>query len=252
MEIRLNKPLTARGTVRIPRTKDRGCKAVPLHQLLSSYQPWKDRVCFIIGGGPSLRGFDYSRLQGHHTLGINKAFLAYPCEMLYCMDYTFYDKVAWVHKDPDLRSLHEAWQQYKGIKIFLRNNKEYRYDPSVSFIPSVNQKTVSENIEAGIYPGSNSGHGAISLAIALGSRRIGLLGYDMTIDTESLQTHWHNGYKGQDAKDLQKKLAEFRQSIEEFVPWWDEMSISIVNLNPHSGLRCFPFDTVEGFLNAHK
>ena len=33
---------------------------------------WKGRRCFIIGGGPSLRGFDFSSLKGELVIGVNR------------------------------------------------------------------------------------------------------------------------------------------------------------------------------------
>ena len=35
---------------------------------------WTGHPCFIIGGGPSLKGFDFNLLEGRKTIGINRAF----------------------------------------------------------------------------------------------------------------------------------------------------------------------------------
>jgi len=33
---------------------------------------WKDEDCYIIGGGPSLKRFNWSLLKGKKTIGINR------------------------------------------------------------------------------------------------------------------------------------------------------------------------------------
>ena len=39
---------------------------------------WKGQRCFIIGGGPSLKGFDFKQLKGEKIIAINKAFVDAP------------------------------------------------------------------------------------------------------------------------------------------------------------------------------
>ncbi|GAG00227.1 unnamed protein product, partial [marine sediment metagenome] len=29
---------------------------------------WNGKPCFIVGGGPSLKGFDWTKLNGHRTI----------------------------------------------------------------------------------------------------------------------------------------------------------------------------------------
>jgi hypothetical protein len=52
---------------------------------------WAEDTCFIIGGGPSLEGFDWSRLEGYKVLGINKSFLHYPTPVNIALDYRFFE-----------------------------------------------------------------------------------------------------------------------------------------------------------------
>lgn len=39
---------------------------------------WPGETCFIIAGGPSLGGFDFSRLSGRKVIAINSSVLVYP------------------------------------------------------------------------------------------------------------------------------------------------------------------------------
>ena len=57
---------------------------------------WLDETVFIIGGGPSLKGFNWSLLAGKKTIAINRAIQFYPkADALYFTDgrvYSWYKK----------------------------------------------------------------------------------------------------------------------------------------------------------------
>ena len=46
---------------------------------------WKGRRVFIVGGGPSLKAFDWKCLRGELTIGINRAFEKFTPTMMFCM-----------------------------------------------------------------------------------------------------------------------------------------------------------------------
>ena len=55
---------------------------------------WAGRRCFIIGGGPSLKGFDFERLRGERVIAINKAFYDVPfADIVFGMDRPFLDDI---------------------------------------------------------------------------------------------------------------------------------------------------------------
>lgn len=47
---------------------------------------WSGRRCFVVGGGPSLRGFDWTRLRGELVLAINAAALYAPATACFAQD----------------------------------------------------------------------------------------------------------------------------------------------------------------------
>src|ERR1017187_6377563 len=55
---------------------------------------WLGKRCFIVGGGESVKGFDFNRLNGEHTIGINKAFKFFSTSTInYGMDHVFYTQM---------------------------------------------------------------------------------------------------------------------------------------------------------------
>ena len=139
---------------------------------------WLDETVFIIGGGPSLKGFNWSLLAGKKTIAINRAIQFYPkADALYFTDGRVY---SWYKKDID---------EFKGLKYTIRNLGAH--DGTINIL----RKGVKFGLEAertSLAHGNNSGYAAINLAVHLGAKKIILLGYDMGND--GTVSHFHDGY----------------------------------------------------------
>jgi len=146
---------------------------------------WQGETCYIIGGGPSLTGFNWSGLAGRRTIAINKAFLSYPdANILYWTDSRFY---SWYKSEIDL---------FAGEKYTLRWNPNHKGDirllnKGVRFGLETRRDTLAH--------GNNSGYAAVNLAYHMGAKRIVLLGYDM--GNEGGKSHFHDGYPTRQTPD---------------------------------------------------
>jgi len=209
---------------------------------------WAGKRCFIVGGGESIKGFDFSRLVGEITIGINKAFEFFPNSTLnYCMDHTFYSQMLRGDFDrPGEPPLQSFWKNYEGTRVFLTPMELKEFGKEVYLVkrlldPEINR----ENLEHGIYQGTNSGTGAICLAVALGASKIYLLGYDLKAVNA---THWHGGYEKRNVEEFSKKLSGYCTDITLLKPLLDQAGIGVVNLNPDSALTCFDFSDIDSIL----
>lgn len=225
------------------------CQAQNIASIFSSGE-WKERRCFIIGGGPSLEGFDFHKLDGELTIGINKAFIACSPTINYVMDLRFYSALTVPDKDPKAVELYNKWVAYKGIKVFLKRSEKTRFDPSIYVVNSLPNKTISFDLKKGIWGGNNSGFGALMLAIALGCKRVGLLGFDMKVDTKGGRTHWYGKYPGQSIEEMPRKLESFKKCFEEFATSIRDNGITVDNLNLDSALNCFNKSTFDSFISS--
>ena len=199
---------------------------------------WKGQAAFLIGGGPSLKGFDFERLRGlGRVIAINRALEYIPwADILFFMDNRFYQMV---HKKPEMK---EKWEAFQGIKIFL--NMAGRLYEDVYSVRKLGRVGLSNSLKTGIFHGNNSGVGAINLAFCLGAKPIYLLGYDCAF--QGKQTHFHSGYG----------MVQHEGSVKSFIKDFDRLnryivrtSAKVINLNPKSGCRSFPFSTFEEVLN---
>ena len=203
------------------------------------------RRCFIIGGGESLRGFDFSKLDKDITIGINKAFAYYSeVKLTYSMDVDFYNAIV-EERLPDgyytPKEIKEKWLSYGGIRSFISPPNIKEFGKEVYLIRRLAEREI-RTLAEGIFPGTNCATGALMLAATLGCNPIYLLGYDLKCKEK---THFHGGYEPRDIEVYNAKLDGYRVEIEEIAEVVISHGINVINLNPNSNLRCFDFRDVN-------
>jgi len=214
-------------------------------------ESWKRSRCFIIGGGDSLRRFNFSILAGEKVIGINRAYEFYPdIDIWYAMDTSYYDSLQDGRMDKFVGdSVYKKWQELKGIKIFLSPINPHVFADKVYFVRRLVDEEVSLDLQKGIFGGNNSGLGALMLAAALGANPIYLLGYDLGITTNS---HWHSGYPNTKKEKLEQKLKSYIEQFEKVAYKFTELGIEINNLNLNSALTTFAFKNIEDVITKKR
>jgi len=197
------------------------------------YKP-TDKV-IIIGGGPSFKNIDKTKLKGHPIIGVNAAFRLKEVEVPinFSGDCRF---VYWNIKELN---------NYKGDFITccqdVKNHKKFLYVP-LSHEPSINPddlSTIPWPYKNGI---ANSGASAICLAIKMGAQQIYLLGYDG--GPAKSQHHWHHYHKISPRLEVYKRFNKFFKIIAKEAK---ELNIKIYNVNPKTKIPYFPTITPSDF-----
>lgn len=184
---------------------------------------WPGETVFVVGGGPSLRGFDAACLVGRHVVAVNNAWELVPAAQV----VHFADAI---------------WHRWNGERLA---NFTGRYvttvarqladDPRVCVL----EKTGREGIEfdPAKLRGHNSGHQALNLAVHFGAARIVLLGFDMkTAADGSFQYHAEHR-RPSVAHDYElRMIPEMRTTVAPLA----EHGIEVLNATPGSALDCFP------------
>jgi hypothetical protein len=184
---------------------------------------FKNETVYIIGGGPSLKNFNFANLKGHKTIAINKSILFHnDADVLYWTDSRFY---TWYKNDID---------NFNGLKFALKPGSQYTSDINIL------KKGIPHGLEKDpgvLAHGYNSGYAAINLAYHLGASRIVLLGFDM--HNTNKDTHFHDGYPASAASNYIYK--------DKFIPGFKELErclriegVTVFNASPHSQLNVFP------------
>lgn len=203
---------------------------------------WAGRRAFLIGGGPSLIGFDFERLRGEHVIAVNKSFLSTPwAEIMFAMDNNLY---RWIMTGALGLDIKEAFERFAGLRVWL-DLGNYAFGPGVHYVRGLKAPFWPTTIEHGLFSGTNSGYGALMLAACLRASPIYLLGYDLSHAGKI--THHHGGYPG---RQTQNQLDRFSKHFAELAPHLVASGVDVVNLNPQSRLRSFRFQRPEEVLGA--
>ena len=148
---------------------------------------WQGKDCFVLGGGPSLRGWDFSLLAGERVIGCNHAFRHGPdiCDYVVFADKTFLCKTKNEWRQPEFDLL------AKFPKPVVTNHEGLRlYD--LPWLKIVKRRPTGLYTDALGY-NRNTGAVGINLALLLGATTIYLLGFDMTLgDGKRANYHDHS------------------------------------------------------------
>lgn len=184
-------------------------------------------VC--IGGGPSLRGFDFSVLHGRRVIAVNNAWEIYPAaEILHFSDSRWWKwhgerLMASFQGDVTTCSLERRHVVHKRLKHLGKDYKgPLSKDPQKLF-------------------GTDSGTQAVNLAYLLGARRIVLLGYDMQF-SEDGAAHWHKDHEIASIENRYKTI--FALKLGNLVEALKEIGVEIVR-GTEPGLKSIPYAPLE-------
>lgn len=139
-------------------------------------QEWPDSDVFIIGGGSSLRGFDWSLLHDEYTIGCNMAFTLGEkiCKICVFGDFSWW------------RAFKDDLKAYKGT-VFT--NKAERQLLGIPWLWTMKRYPQGLHTD-GLGWNGNTGAVAINLALLLGAKRVFLLGFDMKRIED--RSNWHD------------------------------------------------------------
>lgn len=170
---------------------------------------------YIVGGGASLKGFDFDKLKNKDTIAINKSlfYLDNPTYFI-TMDYTFLKKT----NNISLFNIPKFFVTNLSTGDLIEKNGQF-IDKKTTYILKDFDIIIKSYKAEGIgfkwndfRNGRNSAYCGLQLAILLGYKKINLLGIDLVITDN--QSHFHGGY-GESIERFNKKLERYYQYFEE-------------------------------------
>jgi glycosyltransferase involved in cell wall biosynthesis len=185
---------------------------------------WKNEPCIVVGAGPSLKGFDFSRLKNIHSIGINHVIEDYSdFDWFLFLDQRFLKKTTY-----DLK-------KYKG-KIFCQNTCfVHPGTDTVKFKTIKHRKEIDLDIAKGLYNGCLSGLAALHLALISGANPIYLIGIDCGGGVY-YDFHYKKDYTG--ATRSQERWQKYRGTanyFKKFSKWKNR----VINLSDISNIKIF-------------
>ena len=256
---RVKKNIQKRSFVnKVSRTELTQPVAPPIKFIENDLPKTKNNICFVVGGGPSLNGFDFSLLNGFDTIAVNKSVEYIPNPTYFVTtDYSYFIKASLpiekinqkVNKSYFIANMSHSYMEYKnGYVVDTRRNFKYEdlyhYD---GIIESYNKIGFSSSL-VDFSHGENSGHCGIQLALLLGYKKIYLLGFDLNKDG---LTHFHQSYRQVDQDSFKKRVDNYADILLTSLAKY-EGSQEIINLSPDSILSKSNHIKTESFNDVLK
>lgn len=198
---------------------------------------WKGQDAFIIGGGHSLRGFDWTLLHRENTIGCNTAFRLGEKVCKICV---FGDPRWW-------EAFKEELQGFKGA-VFTNSSCVLKRMPSwvwyvTRFPDGLHKDALGWN--------GHTGSTAINLAFLLGVKRVYLLGFDMFRTKK--HSNWHDEIVSEDATQ-DSSYVLFRNQNHKWIRAWHKKfrDREIWNVTNESRLEGVPKIPVDEFWSKRK
>lgn len=184
--------------------------------------------CYIIGGGPSLLMFDWSKLDGKFVLGINRAYEVLPdAQIIYFTDLDYYQR----HKD----AMHKHGAAL--LRGRLTKKPEIKHEDVFEY-QLVGEKGLSHK-QGQLYHGINSAYAAINAAYLMGFKKIYLLGIDM-LHKGKHRSHWHSGHRRIDPPSIFPRMMKNHDHLAKLLK---KKNIKVINVNSNTKLKAYPVKT---------
>ena len=201
---------------------------------------WKDRRCFIIGGGTSAKGFDFSKLKGELVITVNRAFEYCPNSAInLCQDarvFGFYENKEF----PEGAEAKKKFEEYAGYKTWL-NVQAFPFPEDIYQIDIVHSSDFKyDSYSGGIPPYNNSGINALCLAVCLGANPIYLIGFDC-YGVNGRTANFHSGYPESNEEHIYNDFIRDFNYVSHLI----KDKTKVINLNPDSAIKCFDFGRFE-------
>lgn len=194
---------------------------------------------YLVGGGASLKDFDFDRLKDKVTVAINSSYMKlpnatvlywcdspwaatnydslkrHPCKLRFCAQFNVIDR----RIDDNEESVGEA--------LLLRRTGEFGIDVH------------KDNVR-----GNHSGAHCLNLIGNMRPNRVILLGFDL--NQTNRKTHWHDFQTVPVTADIYSD--NFLPCINSMAAPLKKLGIKVINCSIESAIMCFEKDTIENYL----
>lgn len=210
---------------------------------------WDGRRAFVIGSGPSMKGFDLNLLRKELTIGCNEEYLWGPTIGL-AQDPRITQGDGIPGRVPLFKN--PAWLRGDHVPVYFHGHPDV---PLPADVPDEVYRVNSahskdrpfrwgQSLQEGLYYGANVGMAAINLAEILGADPIYLLGFDARWEDSS--THHHGKYPKEWTLDKEvDRKAVYGRWIKEFRKIAALVRARVINLNPDSAVDAFSIRAIN-------
>jgi len=197
---------------------------------------------WIIAGGPSAKGFDFSILEGEVVIVCNRCYEIPQASAVVFMDRPFVRYVLDKQLQPNPELSLRTWKNFKGPKIAVAppGAAVSQADDDPYYCVDSITRTVDTQLPMpwfGLNHCDNSGVAAMKLAIGLGAKEVHLVGVDLHEELPGKQSWHHEGYP------KIKETGGYPRMVERFseiAPILSNSGVRVFNHSPKSAVTVYP------------
>lgn len=196
---------------------------------------WDGQDVYIIGGGESLKNFDWNILKDKNTIGCNDAFKHGKdvCKICIFGDSTWF------------KTFQHELALYEGV-VFTNHPKLHKN--RLPWLWVMDRETMGLHQNA-LGWNFNTGALAVNLALLLGVKNIFLLGFDMKLSKKG-EPNWHQNLVHKLKREAYSKVyKKFQQGFDRVAKELKEKypNVKVINVTDDSDLDSFPKVSVNAF-----
>lgn len=191
---------------------------------------WTGQTAIIVATGPSAAAVPLDEVQGHaRCLAVKSSWELVPwADVVYGIDRGW-----WI--------TNQGVPKFKGLKISpsptvckaFKGVRQVRLRPRSRILIDQFDEHGLLMLGCGLKSGGgHSGFQAINLAVQFGSKRIVLVGFDMTL---AQGAHWHQEGRGV-AKPDPNRVTTWREEMDDCAAQFDELGVEVINATMNSAL----------------
>jgi len=197
----------------------------------------KGKRVFVVGSGPSLKGFDFKRLANEETIAVNHTLEFFP------------DAKYHLFGDPRvLGFVQNIYKNYKGM-IFASHHAnlgEWERTNDRVHVFAKRADSIGERLEDGLYSDFNSGMEAVNLALVMGADKVYLLGMDFCANNGEYYFYGKPSWLKTPVEKCDKLLDDRNVHWGKFEKYRDK----IFNCSPISRIETFQKVNIDEVLNG--
>lgn len=193
---------------------------------------WDEGTVALIGGGPSLCGFDFNRLRrpGWRIVGINQSMFDVPfCHAGISIDRPFIQNHRGRLEEIAKRlELFLAWPKTRPMPFPV---------PQATFLARIPRHGFSEELDS-VHSLSTSGFSALNLALLKKAKRIILFGYDYGL--RNGRHHYHDSHGRLYNRIFDSQWGSWSMRYNRTVDQLKTFGVEVLNATPGSAIGAFP------------
>lgn len=169
---------------------------------------WVGQDAFVLGGGSSLRDFDWDRLHKERVIGCNQAFRLGP---QVCDYIVFCDRKFILTENSRLRpGFYDELAKFPNPVITTDSMLKHRQESWLKWMPrrpdGLHHDALGFNC--------STGWSAVNLALLLGATTVYLLGFDMQLDSNG-NPNWHGNLLDKPDPNVYVRMLKYSHRVSE-------------------------------------